>query len=169
MRCLESTGRRLRKSALSEEDVRASLSKARLMPKTRFLVDENIRTMGRACHAVQNASTCWIAIRAESGTAMTAPCLGGHGRLGRFLITHDDDFLHDRLFPYNQCSGLLVMPTFGSQSAEFARLVSASTEIICKGHSFWFHTKHVVSRSLVMTTRSWDKSIGQVMTWTIQL
>ncbi|HEY8651276.1 MAG TPA: DUF5615 family PIN-like protein [Chthoniobacterales bacterium] len=46
-------------------------------------------------------------------------------QLKRFLITHDTDFLDDRLFPLSVCPGLLVLPTYGRTSVWSERLLVA--------------------------------------------
>jgi predicted nuclease of predicted toxin-antitoxin system len=62
-------------------------------------------------------------------------------RLGRLLITHDSDFLGDRLFPFARCPGLLVLPTYGRVSMEFANLLAGACELVSKGGRLWLHTK----------------------------
>jgi hypothetical protein len=90
-------------------------------------------------------------------------------RLGRLLITHDEDFLDDRQFPVSTCSGLLHLPTYGSVSMEFANLLAGACELVSRGERLWFHTKIIARRDFTVKVRTWDKSDGYLSEWTHQI
>jgi len=86
-------------------------------------------------------------------------------RLRRLLITHDSDFLDDRLFPFASCSGLLVLPTYGSVSMQYANLLAGACELVSKGARLWFHTKIVAKRDFTVKVRTWEASHGHIAEW----
>jgi predicted nuclease of predicted toxin-antitoxin system len=86
-------------------------------------------------------------------------------RLKRLLITHDSDFLDDRLFPFANCSGLLVLPTYDSVSMQYANLLAGACEFVSKGARLWFHTKIVARRDFTVKVRNWEKSHGHIAEW----
>jgi hypothetical protein len=86
-------------------------------------------------------------------------------RLGRLLVTHDSDFLDNRLFPFARCPGLLVLPTYGRVSTEFANLLAGACELVSKGGRLWLHTKIVAKRDFTVKVRTWEKSQGHITEW----
>jgi hypothetical protein len=86
-------------------------------------------------------------------------------KLGRFLITHDADFLNDGQFPFSTCSGLLHVPVYGSVSIEFANLLAGACALVSRGGRLWFHTKIVARRDFTVKVRTWDKPEGQITEW----
>ncbi|MGA8614908.1 MAG: DUF5615 family PIN-like protein [Xanthobacteraceae bacterium] len=90
-------------------------------------------------------------------------------KLGRFLVTHDADFLDDRQFPFSRCSGLLHMPTYGSVSIEFANLLAGACLLVSRGGRLWFHTKITARRDFTVKVRTWEKSGGYISEWTYRI
>ena len=155
-----------------EAPTRASLkegiSEYRKSRKTRFVTDENIEpwalyVMRYKKFDVIDCNAAKIRHRDDRTVFRSA------WRLKRVLVTHDHDFLDDRLFPFSGCSGLLVLPTYGRVSLEFGNLLSAAVAMICRGREMWFHTKIVATRSFVLKVRTWEKSQGRVAAWDFQL
>src|SRR5215813_4723227 len=97
----------------------AEISEWRRLRKTRFLVDENIKPwaihlMRRTKLDLFEASDLGLGGRDDQN--VFAACW----QLGRFLVTHDADYLDDTHFPYNRCAGLMVFPEFGRRTLEFS-------------------------------------------------
>lgn len=146
----------------------ASLKQARSewsrLQKTRFLLDANMEPW--ALHVMRykhwDVRTCDHAnLRRSDDQAVFAAAW----RLGRLLITHDSDFLDDRLFPFATCSGLLVLPTYGSVSMQYANLLAGACELVSRGAGLWFHTKIVARRDFTVKIRTWEKRHGHISEW----
>ena len=133
-------------------------------PKTRFLMDANMEPW--ALHVLRykhwDVKTCDFANLRRSDDQTV---FGAAWRLGRLLITHDRDFLDDRLFPFARCSGLLVLPVCGSVSMQFANLLAGACELVSKGGRLWFHTKIEARRDFTLKVRTWEKSLGHLTEW----
>ena len=132
----------LTKIALNE-----ARSKWRSSPKTRFLMDANMEPW--AVHVMRykhfDVRECDAAnLRDVDDRTVFATAW----KLRRLLVTHDADFLDDRLFPFARCSGLLVLPSYGRVSMQFANLLAGACELVSKGAQLWFHTKIVARREL---------------------
>lgn len=135
---------------------------------TRFVTDENIEPW--ALHVMRykkfdviDCDSAKIRHR-DDGTVFRRAW-----HLKRVLVTHDHDFLDDRLFPFSGCSGLLVLPTYGRVSLEFGNLLAEAVAMIGRGREMWFHTKIVATRSFALKVRTWEKSEGRVVAWDFQL
>lgn len=151
---------------LTRESIEQARAEWIRLPKTRFLTDANMEPWAlhvmrykhfdvRVCNLEQSADD-----RAVYATAW---------RLGRFLITHDTDFLDDRLFPFATCCGLLVLPTYGRISMQFANLLAGACELVSRGARLWFHTKVIARRDFTLKVRTWEKSHGHIAEWTQQI
>ena len=67
------------------------------------------------------------------------------------------------------CPGLLVLPTYGPISLEFANLLAAATAVISKGKEMWFHTKILAHRDFLLKVRTWEQTEGYVAEWGFKL
>ena len=148
--------------------LKETLSELRNSPSTRFITDENMEPW--ALHVmpyknldVMDANTAGIRHLDDRAVFRKT------WELKRLLITHDTDFLDDRIFPFSTCAGLLVLPTYGSISLEFANLLAGATALIRKGRSMWFHTKIVAKRDFSLKVRTWERTEGLVTEWDFQI
>lgn len=101
-------------------ELKAARGEWRRFPKTRFLTDANIEPWALYVMRYKHFDVrpCDFAgVRYADDQSVFASAW----KLGRFLITHDADFLDDRQFPFSRCSGLLHVPTYSSVSMEFAK------------------------------------------------
>jgi hypothetical protein len=90
-------------------------------------------------------------------------------RLRRVLTTHDADFVDDRRFPFFCCAGLVVFPTFPRQAWNYGVLLQRTLNLIRKGDRLCLHTKIVAGRDFEVIVRTWDKSDGQISSFTIDV
>jgi predicted nuclease of predicted toxin-antitoxin system len=146
----------------------ASMKEARSewsrLPKTRFLMDANMEPWALYVMRYRrwDVRPCDFAnLRRSDDQAVFAAAW----RLKRLLITHDSDFLDDRLFPFASCSGLLVLPTYDSVSMQYANLLAGACELVSRGARLWFHTKIVARRDFTVKVRNWEKSHGHIAEW----
>jgi len=151
------------KSLTSAATKEARSERSRL-PKTRFLMDANMEPW--ALHVMRykrwDVKACDFAhLRRSDDPAVFSAAW----RLGRLLITHDRDFLDDRLFPFAGCSGLLVLPVYGSVSMQFANLLAGACELVSKGGRLWLHTKIEARRDFTVKVQTWEKSLGYLTEW----
>jgi hypothetical protein len=150
--------------ALTSASIREARSEWIRLPKTRFVMDANMEPW--ALHVMRykhlDVRECDLAkLRRSDDQAVFAAAW----RLGRLLITHDADFLDDRLFPFARCSGLLVLPTYGRVSMQFANLLAGACDLVSRGHRLWFHTKIIAKRDFTVRVRTWEKSHGHIAEW----
>jgi hypothetical protein len=136
----------------------------RRAPKTQFLADANIEPWGiyvmRYRHFdIMQADRAGIRYHDDKAVFARA------WSLRRVLVTHDTDFLDDRLFPFSRCSGLLVVPTYGRVSMVFANLLAGACELVAKGGTMWFHTKIEAMRDFTVKVRTWEKREGRTVSW----
>ena len=138
------------------------------LPKTRFLMDANMEPWAlyvmRYKHLDVRGCDSANLLRSDDQAVFAAAW-----RLGRLLVTHDADFLDDRLFPFARCSGLLVLPTYGRVSMQFANLLAGACELVSRGARLWFHTKIVARRDFTVKVRTWEKSRGHIAEWNYQI
>src|SRR6266704_2533616 len=119
---------------------------------TRFIADANIEPW--ALHVMRYKRLDILSADAAGIRNLDDHAIFGKAwRLKRILVTHDSDLLDDQLFPFNQCGGLLVLPTYGRVSLEFGDLVAEATAVVCRGREMWFHTKIVATRDFVLKIR----------------
>jgi predicted nuclease of predicted toxin-antitoxin system len=134
------------------------------LSKTRFLMDANMEPWALHVMRYKNwdvKDSDFANVRRSDDQAVFAAAW----RLGRLLITHDSDFLDDRLFPFERCSGLLVLPTYGSISMQYANLLAGASDLVSRGGRLWFHTKIVARRDFTVKVRTWEKSHGHIAEW----
>jgi hypothetical protein len=138
------------------------------LPKTRFLLDANMEPWAlyvmRYKHLDVRSSDFADIRRSDDQAVFSAAW-----KLGRLLVTHDKDFLDDRLFPFARCPGLLVLPGYDSVSMQFANLLAGACELVSRGARLWFHTKIVARRDFTVKVRVWEKSLGYVAEWEHQV
>jgi predicted nuclease of predicted toxin-antitoxin system len=138
------------------------------MPKTRFLLDANMEPWALYVMRYKQwdvRTSDFANVRRSDDQAVFSAAW----KLGRLLVTHDRDFLDDRLFPFARCPGLLVLPTYDSVSMQFANLLAGACELVSRGARFWFHTKIVARRDFTVKVRTWEKSLGYVTEWRYQV
>lgn len=153
---------------LTRKALKNARSDFRRSAVTRFLADENVEpwalhVMRYKRHDIMDADAARI--RGLEDRAVFRKAWG----LQRVLITHDRDFLDDRIFPLNVCAGLLVLPVYGRVSLEFGNLLSASTAMIGRGREMWFHTKIEATRDFALKVRTWEKAAGYVAEWEFRI
>lgn len=105
------------------------------------------------------------AIHANVRTSDDGAVFARAWNMKRLLITHDQDFLDDRVFPYATCPGLLVIPSFGRMSLKFANLLAGSCHLLSRGAKLWFHTKITVGRDFTLRVRTWERTEGRIVAW----
>lgn len=133
------------------------------LPKTRFLMDANMEPW--ALHVMRYKRWDVRASDPHLRRSDDQAVFAAAWRLERLLITHDSNFLDDRLFPFARCSGLLVLPTYGSVSMQFANLLAGACELVSRGARLWFHTKIVARRDLTVKVRTWERPHGYIAEW----
>lgn len=151
----------VRFAALHRTELKEAISEARRTPRTRFVADANVEPW--ALHVMRYKRFDVI----DSDEAGIRSCddrmvFATAWTLRRLLVTHDADFLDDRQFPFSRCSGLLVLPSYGRVSLEFANLLSGAATLVNKGRDMWFHTKIVATRDFLLKVRTWERSEGRV-------
>jgi hypothetical protein len=62
-------------------------------------------------------------------------------REDRILITHDSDFLNDKLFPPQGCPGIAVLPSLSASEEAFVRAFGLLLAVHGKSHSPWYEQK----------------------------
>ncbi|WP_410052765.1 DUF5615 family PIN-like protein [Bradyrhizobium sp. SZCCHNPS2010] len=149
---------------LTRANLKAARSEWRKSPKTQFLMDANMEPW--AVHVMRyknfDVKECDLAqLRNVDDRTVFATAW----KLRRLLVTHDGDFLDDRLFPFERCAGLLVLPSYGSVSMEFANLLAGASDLISRGAHLWFHTKIVARRDFTIKIRTWERSSGFIAEW----
>jgi hypothetical protein len=137
-------------------------------PKTRFLMDENMEPWAAYVMRCKHFDV-WQSDIANLRCRDDRTVFAAGWRLGRLLVTHDTDFLDDRLFPFSSCSGLLLVPTYGPVSMEFANLLAGACELVSKGSKMWFYTKIVAKRDFTVKVRTWEKSLGHIAEWNYRI
>ena len=136
---------------LTTDSLKEARGEYRRSAMTRFITDENIEPW--ALHVMRYKRLDFMdADAARIRHIDDRAVFRKAWQLKRFLITHDMDFLDDRLFPFSICPGLLVLPTYGRVSLEFGNLVSAATAMVNRGREMWFHTKIVARRGKSVQT-----------------
>jgi hypothetical protein len=155
------TARRLYFKPLAGASIKQTRSEWNRSPKTRFLLDANMEPW--AFHVMRykhlDVRGCDSDLRSSDDQAVFAAAW----RLRRLLVTHDNDFLDDQQFPFSRCSGLLVLPTYGRVSMQFANLLAGACELVSRGARLWFHTKIVAKRDFTVKVRTWEKSSGYLV------
>lgn len=144
------------------------MSELRRSRRTKFIADENIEPW--ALHVMRYGNfdvlSCDRArMRGKDDRAVFATAW----RLRRVLITHDEDFLDDRSFPFFRCSGLVVFPNFPKQSRNYSALLQRTLNVIRRGSHLWLHTKMIATRDFNVIVRTWDKSEGRIVRFTADL
>lgn len=155
-------------NALTSAELKAARGGWRRLPKTRFLTDANMEPWALYVMRYKHFDVrpCDFAgVRYADDHSVFASAW----RLGRFLITHDADFLDDQQFPFSRCSGLLHVPTYGSVSMEFANLLAGACTLVSRGGRLWFHTKIVARRDFTVKVRTWDKPDGHITEWNYRI
>jgi hypothetical protein len=156
--------RRAHFKALTSTSIKHARGEYRRAPMTRFLTDANIEPW--ALHVMRyKRFDVWGCDTANIRGADDQAIFATAWKLKRLLVTHDRDFLDDQLFPFARCSGLLIVPTYGRVSMEFANLLAGACELVSRGGRMWFHTKIVANRDFTVKVRTWEKSRGHIMAW----
>jgi hypothetical protein len=155
-------------SSLAWRDIKDARSEHLRAPKTRFLMDENMEPWAAYVMRYKRFDV-WESDIANLRCCDDLAVFAAAWRLGRLLVTHDADFLDDRLFPFSRCSGLLVVPTYGPVSMEFANLLAGACELVSKGSKMWFYTKIVAKRDFTVKVRTWEKSLGHIAEWNYRI
>jgi hypothetical protein len=153
---------------LNALEIKAVKSEFRNAVRTGFLLDANMETWAAYVMRYKKFDV-WECDRARVRYSDDQAVFAAAWKLGRLLVTHDQDFLDDRHFPFARCAGLLVVPTYGSVSMVFANLLACACELVSKGGPLWFHTKIVAQRDFTVKVRSWDKSEGRITGWSYRI
>jgi hypothetical protein len=152
----------------SEAPQKETLRELRRAAKTRFLADENIEPWALYIlrYRKYDVVDCRHAnIRGRDDRDVFAVAW----RLRRVLLTHDADYLDDNRFPFARCAGLVVFPTFPKQSWHYGILLQRTLHLIRKGDRLWLHTKIIVGRDFKVVVRTWNKSVGLIGSFTMDV
>jgi predicted nuclease of predicted toxin-antitoxin system len=125
--------------------------------RARFLVDESLGVE---------------AARALRGRRWNAAYVGDLGLLGhsdedvfaaaaredRILLTHDRDFLNDRVFPPNRNPGLVVLPGGDGQQRPLVRALGDVLSVVGPFREVWRGSKIVIDEggALSVSHRTWE-------------
>jgi len=153
---------------LNSGEAKKARSEWRESRKTRFLADENIEPW--ALHVMRYKRFDIIDCdKAKLRGLEDRQVFRKAWQLKRVLVTHDNDFLNDRLFPLRECAGLLVLPTYGAVSMEFGNLLASAATLISRGDILWLHTKVEATRGWALNVRTWEKSQGHIVKWQFKI
>lgn len=76
----------------------------------------------------------------------------------RILLTHDDDFLDERLFPTRKCYGAVVLPHQSGGEQELSEKLNNFVYQTSAGQGFMFETKIVIRENNHWEVRSIGKT-----------
>jgi predicted nuclease of predicted toxin-antitoxin system len=155
-------------ASLDRKEAKKARSDWRKSKKTRFLADENLEPWALYVMRFKRFDVidCDMAKLRHSEDRHV---FRRAWQLKRILVTHDADFLNDRVFPLRECAGLLVLPTYGAVSMEFGNLLAAAAALISRGENLWLHTKIEATRGFVLKVRTWEKLQGRVVRWEFKI
>lgn len=83
---------------------------------------------------------------------------------GLIILTHDRDFLDDRLFPEHANPGIIVLPGGAGRWLPLRQAVLFALPIVSKHPEIWQGSKIHVGENLEVTIRSRDSETGAVTT-----
>jgi predicted nuclease of predicted toxin-antitoxin system len=127
--------------------------------KARFLVDQNVDTA--VVHLLRKSG--WNAQHATEVGLEGQPdenILGRAQRDDRILLTHDPDFLNDRVFPPHRNPGVVVLP--GAQGNRRAVLAALRDVLPVVGafRELWRAAKIGITEDGTWTVTSFDHDLG---------
>jgi hypothetical protein len=63
----------------------------------------------------------------------------------RIILTHDDDFLDNRMFPLIHCFGVVIFPHKDGGESSLISKLKRFTDLMCSGMGFTYEKKIVIS------------------------
>jgi predicted nuclease of predicted toxin-antitoxin system len=136
-----------------------SLRRKRLLRKTRFYADHNIRAGLVEALRAQGVDVV-TAGEVRKSTASDHEQLAIAKRLHRILLTHDRDFLNKRRFSTRLGTGIIVLD---GGDGSLMNLVEVFRFLLLtkRGHEYWTTTIMEIKLDGTVTCRWWDKSVGR--------
>ena len=80
----------------------------------------------------------------------------------RVILTHDDDFMHNRLFPISLCPGVVIIPGAKGDEYALAKAVAGVLSLFGKLAYFFKGTKISISTEGVGTVYNFDQPSGKI-------
>ncbi len=144
---------------LSKEDER--LVRSAFKKKSKFLIDENlgIGTVEYLCKRGWNTvGVCDLGIQGHDDTSVFATAY----RSDRILLTHDHDFLNNKIFPLQSSPGIVIFPYFeGKEKPLMTALINVVSiignyrEIYRKSKILWHEDETMTINSINSNGQYW--------------
>jgi hypothetical protein len=80
----------------------------------------------------------------------------------RVILTHDDDFMDNRLFPFWICSGVVVIPGASGDENALAKAVAGILAMFGNLGDFFNGTKISIASDGLWMVHSFDRSSGKI-------
>jgi predicted nuclease of predicted toxin-antitoxin system len=128
--------------------------------RARFLVDENV---GEGVAEALRGARWNVKFVGEVGLDRhdDSDVFAFAGREGRFIVTHDRDFLDDRRFPPHRNPGIVVLPGGAGEERELLRALVGMLSIIGPFGNIWAGTKVRISAEGEWRVSIWAPATGR--------
>lgn len=80
----------------------------------------------------------------------------------RILLTHDDDFLDDRLFPPRLSPGIVILPGAEGDKRALLSAIYRMLSIVGRLRELWRSTKIIIATDGTWTVLTYEQSVGRV-------